>query len=211
MGAMMTDEDKKAFAAILRGVADVYSREMSVDSIRLWWRLLSRFNVPEVKAAFEAHMMDSDAGRFMPMPAHIVGKIEKMNPQKNAPLSADEAWAIAVQAQDESATVVWNQPIATAWGIARDVMPDKVGARMAFKSAYERIMAEMPVGAEVKWFPSFGTEPSRRADVLEAAVKMGRLTAEHSAGLLPAPDSGQPTEAGKIALRQLMSTIKRIQ
>jgi len=46
---------------------------------------------------------------------------------------------------------------------------------------------------------------------LEAAVKMGRLTAEHSAGLLPAPDSGQPTEAGKIALRQLLSTIKKIQ
>lgn len=208
---MMTDQDKSEFAAILRGVADVYSREMTLDSIRLWWRLLSRFNVSQVKAAFEAHMMDSDAGRFMPMPAHIVGKIEKMNPSKHAPLSSDEAWAIAVQAQDEATTVVWNQPIAQAWGIARDVMPDKVGARMAFKSAYERIIAEMPAGAEVKWFPSFGTEQSRRVDALEAAVRAGRLTAEHSAGLLPAPADDKPTEIGKIALRQLLSTIKRIQ
>ena len=56
--------------------------------------------------------------------------------QSNGFIGADEAWSLACQAMDESATVVMTEQITQAWGVARDVMPDKVGARMAFRQVF---------------------------------------------------------------------------
>lgn len=163
-----------------------YGKAVEASALPMWERLLGKHSEATLRAAFDAHMLDPDAGRFAPMPAHIAAQLEKRKPSAGH-LSADEAWAIAAQAADEESTVVWTQPIAQAWGIAREVMPDKVGARMAFKSAYERLISQLPEGAELRWFPSMGHDPARREDALQRAVEQGRLTSEHAAGLLPAP------------------------
>lgn len=93
-------------------------------------------------------------------------------------LPADEAWSIAIQAMDEAETVVWTQPIAEAWGCARLIMQsgDEVGARMAFKAAYDRRVASARAdGLRPKWFPSLGHDPAKRAVALEAAADRLRL------------------------------------
>jgi hypothetical protein len=93
-------------------------------------------------------------------------------------LPADEAWALAIQAMDENETVVWTQPIAEAWGAAKLIMQsgDEVGARMAFRSAYERrIAAARADGLRPKWFPSLGHDPAKRAAALDAAADRLRL------------------------------------
>jgi hypothetical protein len=93
-------------------------------------------------------------------------------------LPADEAWSIAIQAMDEAETVVWTQAICEAWGCAQLIMQagDEVGARMAFRSAYERrVAAARADGLRPKWFPSLGHDPAKRAAALEAAADRLRL------------------------------------
>lgn len=181
-----------------------YGKVVERAALPMWERLLGKHSEAELQAAFDAHMLDPDSGRFAPMPAHIAAQLEKRKPVRGQ-LSADEAWAIAAQAVDEETTVVWNQPIAEAWGIAREAMPDRVGARMAFKSAYERLISQLPDNAELRWFPSMGKDAARREDALNRAVELGRLTADHAAGLLPAP---QVTEESRQIAAQYLSQLK---
>lgn len=109
--------------------------------------------------------------------------------------SANEAWGIALAGFDESATVVLNEEIAEAMGAARPIisMGDEVGARMAFRDAYERIVRQSRQNGiqKPKWFPSLGHDVSGRAPVIETAVQRGLLKHENVAGLLPAPITDQ--------------------
>lgn len=103
---------------------------------------------------------------------------------------ADEAWMTALQAEDESATVVWSNETAQAFSIARPALEirDKIGARMAFKAAYDRLVQDARErGEPAKWSASLGWDAEQRRNVQEAAVACNRLPASHAAGLLPAP------------------------
>ena len=95
--------------------------------------------------------------------------------------TADEAWATALKANDENETVTWTQEICDAWAVCRPVLKggDQVGARMAFKAAYDRIVAQANAeGRSPEWIISQGRDPEKRAMAVEAA---------RTAGLLPAP------------------------
>jgi hypothetical protein len=203
----MNDSNKKEFSEILKYAFTAYGKKFEEDALRetlkMWWRLMQNFDIETFRAAMEAHMLDPDAGRFAPMPAHIAGQIQKLSPKPKGHIGVDEAWSIAMQAEDEYSTVVWTQPIAEAWGIAKNVLPDRTGARMAFKSAYERILSTLPDDAALKWYPSIGIDAARREDALNEAVKMGRLSGEHAAGLLPPPKTEQSKEVAAKYLAQL--------
>lgn len=110
--------------------------------------------------------------------AAIVEKIEELNPDGRP--KADEAWAMIPQ--DEYASSVMTQEMAEAMGIAQSLLDDgdKIGARMAFRDAYNRIVdANKRNGVPVSWFPSLGWEKSGRVPVLAEAVRLGRLTQDH--------------------------------
>lgn len=106
--------------------------------------------------------------------------------------TANEAWALVLASADESDTVVWTEQIAEAAGIARPVLDagDEVGARMAFRDAYDRILRERPESP--RWFASLGSDAGRRAAAIDKAVRAGLLTQHHAAGLLPAPKDPGP-------------------
>lgn len=106
--------------------------------------------------------------------------------------TANEAWALVLASIDEAETVVWTEQIAEAAGIAQPVLDagDEVGARMAFRDAYERILRERTEAP--RWFPSLGNDLARRAEALDRAVRAGLLTKTHAAGLLPAPKDPGP-------------------
>ena len=101
--------------------------------------------------------------------------------------TANEAWALVLSSHDEAETVVWTEQIAEAAGIVQPILDagDEVGARMAFRDAYERILRERPESP--RWFPSLGSDPVRRQAALYRAVASGRLSSQHAAGLLPPP------------------------
>lgn len=111
---------------------------------------------------------------------------------------ADEAWALALDAQDEACTVVWCAEIQQAFAIARPVLTagDKIGARMAFRNAYDRLVRDARMQRKpAQWSPSLGWDQGQRHAVLTRAVETGMLTKQSIAGLLPAPSSTGPIAA----------------
>lgn len=107
--------------------------------------------------------------------------------------TADEAWAIALDARDEALTVVWNDEICEAFALARPVLEagDKVGARMAFRDAYDRVVRNgRDAGKDPTWSASLGWDSSHRESALKKAESLGLLPAPTVAALLPAPSGG---------------------
>lgn len=112
--------------------------------------------------------------------ADVVARLDDGRP------TPDEAWAMIPH--DEAQSAVITQEMASAWGIAREA-DDRVSARMAFLSAYRRLVQEArDSGAPAHWFPSLGTDPHGRNAALEEAVRLGRLTQKHAENVLPATD-----------------------
>ena len=105
----------------------------------------------------------------------------------------EEAWAL--MPFDESQSVVWSDEMARAFAVAGPLLAsgDKVAARMAFKEAYARMVAEArDAGRRVVWTPSLGHDERGRAAALQAAASAGRINYEHAAELapeLPAPSA----------------------
>lgn len=188
----MSEDDFERFCELLDDVAEL--RQLKVLGVRakaLFFDAVSRYPMHLVEKAIQAHLIDPDAGKFKTMiqPAHIVAQIEGAAAQDGRP-EADEAWSIAMQADDEAVTVVWTDEIAAALTAARPVLArgDEVGARMAFKAAYGRMVSKARAEFRpVRWIASLGQDAAQRAQVLESAVRLGQLPAPHVAGLLPPP------------------------
>lgn len=102
---------------------------------------------------------------------------------------AEEAWGmVAAALTDERESIVWSDEMAEASIPARELMSlgDKVGARMAFRESYERLVHEArDAGKSPRWTASAGTDPERRAAVLMRAVELGRLQAAQVSAMLP--------------------------
>ncbi len=113
--------------------------------------------------------------------------LERLNEGDGRP-SSDEAWATALGALDEAETVVWTDEAQRAFAVARPVLSagDKVGARMAFRDAYDRIVTEnREAGQQAKWTASLGWDQERRVHALKRAESSGLLGHESVAALLP--------------------------
>lgn len=123
----------------------------------------------------------------------------------------EEAWAM--MPLDEAQSVVWSDEMAAAFRICGPLLSqgDKIGARMAFKEAYARIVSKArDDGRAVRWTASLGHDKQGRESVLLAAVNAGRLSIEHardfapqlpapSQNLLPAPSAPDPDVLAALA------------
>lgn len=201
----MREADFDEFSAMLDAVCGLLSRgnyTPSAPNSALWFRALLSHDIASVRAAFDAHVKDPQRGRFVPVPADILAQIAATAADDGRP-GSDEAWSIAVHGADEAATVVWTDEIAQAWGVARPIMAigDEVGARMAFREAYMRILGEARAAARrVQWSASLGHDTEARDRALAEAARLGRiaappvgtdaLPAPRAELLLPMPDVG---------------------
>ena len=125
--------------------------------------------------------------------------LERIETADGRPM-ADEAWATAILALEESETFIWTLETQQAFAVARPLVEinDRVGARMAFRDAYARLVqAARARQVPVAWSPSLGWDVERRRAVLEIAVANGRLAASHAQGLLPGPDRASAAQAVK--------------
>lgn len=184
----MLDADRKPFAQMLATTFTVYGRPVpDSNAMHVWFRLLQEFDLHVVQLAFDHYVATEP--KFPPTPAQIR---ESLGAGKgDSRPGADEAWAIALTSRDEAETVVWTPEIAEAFGVCRPVldMGDEVGARMAFKGAYERIIqAARLQNKPVEWQASIGFDPERREQVLRKAEVAGLLPAAQIAALLPPPE-----------------------
>ena len=155
---------------------------------------LSGYNQTDVMTALET------CRKTLKSRLTLAAIIEQINALDGHP-SANEAWALALKSNDEYSTIVWTDEIAQAFGIAGQVMDagDEVGARMAFKESYERIVSEArAVGKKAKYTVSLGYSVEGRAEAIKLAIEEGKLNAEHYLQYLPSPVSAL-LEAPKIS------------
>lgn len=203
----MREPDFVPFAALLDDVWGLKGQALTAGQKTIFFRALTPYPLAAVRAGLDAHVRDPERGRFLPMPADIIAQINSTAADDGRP-GAEEAWAIAVRGADEAATVVWTSEVSAAWAIAKPVfdLGDEVGARMAFKEAYVRLVAESrTLRMPAQWLPSLGHDAQRRAVALSDAVVAGLLPAPAVAGLLPPPEesSGEMPPNVLAALRGL--------
>lgn len=176
----MRDDDYAAFADATEMMFDVLGageRSLPPSIVAMWFKLLSKYTLDEVMAGMEAHMLAPATGRTMPIPADIAGQIERMREADGRP-GADEAWALALSSADEARTIVWTEEVAQAFDVARSVLAagDKVGARMAFRAAYEPLVSEARAAKRpVRWMASEGHDQAGRLAAIERAIECGRV------------------------------------
>jgi hypothetical protein len=183
----MLDTDKPEFATLVRATLKTYRAECDADVLRLWWGVLVQYGMDEVRAGFTRYVSSRES-KFAPVPANIIDAIEASRPDGRP--GAEEAWAM--YPHDEYASAVITDEIAEAMRVARPLIDDgdRIGARMAFKEAYGRIVAVNKAnGVPVRWFPSLGADKEGREDAMCDAVAKGRITQTHAESLLPAPKS----------------------
>ncbi len=179
----MKPNEKRAFADLLAGLLDIYGRAVTPASARLWWAAFEKHSIEDVSAAFSRYTQDTEQGRYPPTPAAVLGCLPSA-PGK-ARLSADEAWSLCLSSFDESDTAIMNEAIDAGRAAALPIWEsgDKVGARMAFRGAYERAVSG---GQRVTWRLSVGWDREKREHAAERAVSSGWLTHDAVRDYLPA-------------------------
>jgi hypothetical protein len=130
----------------------------------------------------------------------VVGDILRVLSAADGRPARDEAWAIGLSSADEDETVVMTDEIQLAMAACRPVLDagDKVGARMAFMSAYDRFIDEARrAGDPVNWRVSLGYNASRRDAALAQAVQLKRLPQEKANLFLSHEIAQKPTRDGQ--------------
>jgi hypothetical protein len=194
----MTDQDRPAFAALLTDALAFYGRNASDFALDVWWQACQPYTVGQVSRALSLHAMDAQRGRFAPMPADMIAQLEGQAAHDGRP-GSNEAWGMALRACDEAATVVWTTEMAQAWQACKPVfaLGDDVGARMAFREAYERLVQQARAARiPVQWLASLGWDAAQRDDVLREAALAGRIPMSALSSLsAPATDVPLLTDA----------------
>lgn len=201
----MTETDIDKFTAALDGACALLSRgsyQPNVESTLLFFRSMQAYPLSTVLRALTAHVSDPQRGRFVPVPADLIAQIDGAAANDGRP-GAEEAWAIAVRAADEAATIVWTEEMAQAWGACSSVMNlgDEVGARMAFKEAYNRLVEDARrLQRPVQWTPTLGHDLAQRHEALSRAEVAGLLPGGEALRLAP------PTKVERKQLSKLLET-----
>lgn len=181
---MLNDNEIDWLVEQLTATAELLGHEIKPNAAAMLAEDLSSYSKPVLKAAL--HRVRSEhTGRLTPKA--ILDRIDEAMGRPGA----NEAWAVAVNALDEHKTVVWTDEMAQAWEVARPIAKtgDLIGARMAFISAYERMVR---TARELRLVPSvtvsLGHDKEGRALAVEKAVKLGYMPMDQATQYLPAPE-----------------------
>lgn len=183
----MRTDDLPQFAKLLADVLAGYGKPLPEKAeIGIWFNQLAPFPAETIRKAFEAYRIERPD--FAPAPNGIVARCKLLDgrPDEN------EAWAVALTSQDEAETVVWTDEMAGAFNLARPLLEtgDEIGARMAFKDAYKRLVGDArALNKPANWSVSAGWDASRRQIAVQKAVVAGLLAG-------PQPHLALPNESG---------------
>lgn len=169
----MQSTEKPRFANMLDGLCSYYQRApLDKTVIAIYWDGLCGYSYEEVYRAVRAHMAAPDSGSFFPKISDLVRHMPR---SASSHPGIDEAWALCMRMAGEEDSAVITAEMREAWAIAWPVLDggDDVGARLAFKEAYRRIVGasrDMPV-----WEIQIGSNSELRAQRVSEAVELGRL------------------------------------
>lgn len=174
--------------------AELTGTELSVISLKAMEAELSQYPVRAVLDALNRCRREL-TGRLT-----LAAVLERINAIDGRP-TANEAWAVALRGFDEAQTIITNEEINEAMQAARPILDagDEVGARMAFRDSYERIVSTNRIkGVLPKWYPSLGSDKRLREMVIADAADKGVIDGAHYLPMLPPRTSGDG--AGVVAL-----------
>ena len=77
----MINTDAENFKALLASVSDMYGKEISAPTLKIWWHTLKRFDFSAVNKALMDYIADPDVGVYMPKPADVVARLEGTSEQ----------------------------------------------------------------------------------------------------------------------------------
>jgi len=202
----MIAQDFDEFCQLVGGTCRMLSRGAYMpdgDDLKQWFAALRSYSLDAVRFGLQQHVLDQVTGRFAPTPADIVAKIEARLAQDGRP-GVEEAWARSLPALDERQTVVWCEEMAQAFAVAKPLLAqgDAVGARMAFRETYARLLEHARIDRERPcWHVSEGQDPALRVVAVQAAVEAGCLTLTRAEPYLalPAPRHKAPDSGGETA------------
>lgn len=208
----MLESDLESFEAMLDSVSGLISRGRytpNAEATALFFNAMRGYDLAIVSAAFTAHVRDPVRGKFAPTPADLIAQIDAGIPDGRP--GADEAWAMMPTSEEQ--TVVWTSEMSEAFSICWPLVKagDKVGARFAFREAYERLVAlAKREGRRPVWEISLGSNLNLRKQALTKAVEQGRLTSERAyeaCPALPMPQTARlalpaPNKEGRAAYRK---------
>lgn len=203
----MRPEDKAQFTLMLADVLAGYGKALpEKDQVNVWFNQLLPFPPSAIKQAFEAYKVERPD--FAPAPNGIVARCKLLDgrPDEN------EAWAVSLTSLDERETVTWTSEMAEAFDLAKPLLAvrDEIGARIAFKDAYKRLVTEArSLNRPAQWSTSAGWDAGRHQLEHQDAVSAGLLEGPKQPLALP-NESGAP--AGKPeGLKRLIEAMAQLE
>lgn len=194
----MNQGDYDQFGELLGCVAELYGRTVKPMQTAMYFRALEAYPLPAVQSALDAHAKCPERGRFWPLPADLLAKLETAAAIDGRP-SPEEAWSTAIQATDEAVTVVWTTETAQAWGdVGQALMDagDQFNASRGFIAKYADLCAAARKRDQpVQWVVSQGHDKDLRHQALETAFKAGRISRETCRQMLPRHQDAGPIVA----------------
>lgn len=171
---MLSYEAVAELAGGICATAETLGQTISASAAQLMAEDLAGYEAADIRAALQSCRRELTGKLTL---ASILQRIQASDGRPGK----DEAWAIALMSSDESDTVVMTDEIQLALGAARPVLDlgDKVGARMAFINAYERLVTQSrDDGKPVNWHVSIGFDANRRLQAITKAVQLKRIPQE---------------------------------
>lgn len=178
---MLTDAEQDQLVDMLASTAEVMGEKITPNAATYMVLDLVSYPLSTLARALTACRREVK-GRLSP--AAIIERIDDGHPAPN------EAWANAIRAADESATVVWTEQTRDGWAAALPLIEagDKIAARQAFIEVYTRLTKEArAAGRMAVHHASIGFDASGRDAVLQQAVSAGQLAYEQVSEHLALP------------------------
>lgn len=201
----MNDLQVAGLAAAICATAEAMGQEMNPGTAAMMAEDLCAYPVLVVKAALKACRFEVKGKLAM---ADILQRVQSSDGRPGK----DEAWSIAMTTNDEFETVVLTDEIQLAMAAAKPVLDagDKVGARMAFISAYERFVGQAREDTKpVSWHVSVGFDANRRVQAVTKAMELKRIPREHAQKYLADLSVEPITEDGRAIAGLLTGTVTR--
>lgn len=171
---MLSSDDIADLVGAICATAETLGQTISANAAEMIAEDLAHYTVDEIAESLKTCRRELTGKLTL---AAITQRIQAADGRPDP----NEAWGIALASSDESDSVVTTDEIQLALGAARPILSakDKIGARMAFISAYTRFVeTARGEGKPVKWSLSMGFDPQRRLMAVQEGVRMGRLSQE---------------------------------
>jgi hypothetical protein len=202
---MLSSDEIAQLAGAICATAETLGQTISAGAAQLMAEDLAEYSAGEIRKALQS------CRRELTGKLTLAAVLNRIQAEDGRP-GRDEAWAIALASSDEFDTVVMTDEIQLALNAARPVLDagDKIGARMAFISAYDRFVTEARTNAQtVNWKISLGFDAGRRVAAIHKAAELQRIPRER-AQLLIADMTHEPvTEDGRAIAGLLTGTVAK--